>query len=165
MHVTCILYQCRLLFVKPFFDKFPKPTSEDRRFSVVKHIRLWYNPCRIPENLYSQQNSDEEDLVPPFALNSRQEFYKFYASRKTTGWTTTFIVLCFLSAGISLLLVCFGSYTSIKTSKHLQKRVLACLMKEITGWELSFFPKPSEQNTRRRSQYRHRIPKIPPSAA
>lgn len=63
--------------------------------------------------LYSQQNSDEEDLVPPFPLNSRQEFYKFYASRKTTGWTTTFIVLCFLSAGISLLFVCFGSYISL----------------------------------------------------
>ena len=35
-------------------------------------------------DLYSQQNSDEEDLVPPFPLNSRQEFYKFY---KAFGFT------------------------------------------------------------------------------
>ena len=64
-------------------------------------------------NFFSQFQSSEEDLIPPFPLNTRKEFYKFYASRKTTGWTTTFIVICFLSAALSLIYLCLGSYLSV----------------------------------------------------
>ena len=62
---------------------------------------------------FSQSQTSEEDLVPPFPLETRQEFYKFYASRKTTGWTITFIVICFLSAAVSLIYLCLGSYLSV----------------------------------------------------
>ena len=54
-----------------------------------------------------------QDMAPLYEITTRQEFYKYYASRKTTGWTTTFIVLCFLSAGLCLLLVCFGNYFAL----------------------------------------------------
>lgn len=62
---------------------------------------------------FSQSQSSEEDLVPPFPLETRQEFYKYYASRKTTGWTTTFMIICFLSAAVSLIYLCLGSYLSL----------------------------------------------------
>lgn len=55
----------------------------------------------------------QQNTAPTFEVLTRKEFYNRFASKKTKSWVTAMVVVCFLSAGVSLVPLAFGNFLSL----------------------------------------------------
>lgn len=64
-----------------------------------------------PAPIYSAET--QQNTTPCFEDLTRKEFYNRFASKKTKSWVTAMVVICFLSAGVSLVPLALGNFLSL----------------------------------------------------